>query len=427
MNLEDSADSYYQASAHPPPVTTPLRGTQRAAVAVIGGGISGVSTALHLAERGVDVVVLESHQFGWGASGRSGGQIMPGYCAEQSTIEKLAGKSAARELWTHSMAAMDLLRNRIHQHQIACDLKWNYLHVATNKKRARELHESCAHLSSQYGYEMNYLERDELREVLASDLYYGAAFDAGSGHLHPLNYTLGLASAAQQAGARLHANSRALRIETVAHGVRIHTEQATLDCEQVVYACNAYLHRLESRLAKMMMPVATCIIATEPLGESRARALIANDAAVADTNLVLDYFRLSADWRMLFGGRVSYAGLSPSRLTRALRGRMTRAFPQLANARIDYSWGGYVAITMNRAPQIGRLDSCSWYVQGYSGQGMALSGYFGKLLADGVLGDDADLQCFGAIAHRAFPGGAWLRTPALVAAMSVRRLMDRIG
>ena len=409
-----------------------MRGAQRADVVVIGGGLTGISTALHLAEKGVDVALLESRHVGWGASGRSGGQIIAGYSVDQEVLEKLTGRETARELWDHSLAALAWTRQRIERHGIDCDLTWGYLHAAIKPRHARHLQKWAEHLAGHYNYDrLDYLPRTRLRTVLDSEMYCGAVSDPGSGHLHPLNYCLGLAGAAQQAGARLYQNSTVTAVEGGGDGngakpVTLRTEQGSITCDQVVYGCNAYLNRLQPRLARSIMPVGTCIIATEPLSSDTATALIANRAAVADTNLVLDYYRLSADNRMLFGGRVSYQALEPRRLIRALRRRMSRVFPQLADVRIDYAWGGYVAITRNRAPHIGQLNDTTWFAQGFSGHGMALTGYVGGLLADAVTGDRQRIECFRQIPHRDFPGGAALRTPTLVAVMTCRRLWDKL-
>lgn len=434
MNPQENADSYYRASCKYAIDAQPLHGARRADVAIIGGGITGISAALHLAERGAEVALLEARDFGWGASGRSGGQILAGYSIDQRALERLAGAGRARELWEHSLAALALTRRRIHDAHIDCDLAANYLHVAVRESQARDLRAWAEHLRAQYGYALEYLERARLREILGSEIYAGGVADAHSGHLHPLNYCLGLACAAQRAGAALYRDSAVREVRAAssnasgaASAVTLVTAAGQVQCEQVIYACNAYLADLQPHLAKMIMPVGTYIIATEPLAPALADELIANRAAVADTNLVLDYYRLSADHRMLFGGRVSYSGRAPRNLARPLRRRMLRVFPQLARARVDFAWGGKVAITRNRAPHIGRLDARSWFAQGFSGQGMSLGGYAGGLLADAVMGETARMECFRAIPHRAFFGGPALRAPALVAEMAWRRLADRFA
>ena len=429
MNPHDreTAPSWYEASRRYQISAPQLKGDARADVVVIGGGLSACSTALHLAEKGVDVATLESRHFGWGASGRSGGQIIVGYSAAMQKIEQLVGMECARELWQHSLAAVAWAKARVKQHNIQCDLTPGYLHAATKPRHQRGLNAWLEFLAKRYNFtDMEYLERAQLREILASEQYCGAVSESASGHLHPLNYCLGIAQAAQQAGARLYQKSAVTQVTPSGGGLKVTTAHGSVTCDKVVYACNAYLHRLQPRLAKTIMPVGTCIIATEPLGVARANALIKNRAAVADENLVLDYYRLSADHRMLFGGRVSYLALEPKRLLRTLKLRMLRVFPQLRDAKIDYAWGGYVAITRNRTPHIGQLDSRTWFAQGFSGHGMALSGYAGGLLADAVLGEDARLACFRQLPHKHFPGGALLRTPSLVAVMSARRLVDAL-
>ena len=429
MNPDDRqpAESYYQASRRYTIEAQSLRGNHKADVVVIGGGLTGVSTALHLAEKGVDVALVESRQVGWGASGRSGGQIIIGYSADQRALEKLTGLEHARELWDHSLAAVAWTRERIERHHIDCDFTAGYLHAGIKPRHGRDLQEWVEHLAKHYDYHnLEYIDHTRLREVLGSKIYCGAVADPASGHLHPLNYCLGLARAAQQAGARLYEDSPVTEVDTSGAAITVRSAQGSIACEQVVYGCNAYLHRLQPQLARLIMPVGTCIIATEPLPEHIADGLIANRAAVVDSNLVLDYFRLSADNRMLFGGRVSYLAIEPRRLLRALRRRMLRVFPQLHGVRIDFSWGGYVAITRNRAPHIGCLDERNWFAQGFSGHGMALTGYVGGLLADAVTGDRRRIECFEKIPHKAFPGGPALRTPTLVAAMTARRLWDRL-
>ncbi|NKB62064.1 MAG: FAD-dependent oxidoreductase [Gammaproteobacteria bacterium] len=427
MPIKDrkTADSYYEASRNLNIDAAMVDGDLSGDVVVIGGGLTGSSTALNLAKSGVDVILLEAEHFGWGASGRSGGQIINGYAAEQDTLEELVGMETARELWEHSLGAVEYTRQLIFEYNIDCDLKMGYLHVGVKPKQAQELEQWAEHLSRVYGYEdMTFLERDSLRTRLASERYSGGVFDAGSGHLHPLNYCLGVVRAARDAGARLYERSSVDRITSDSRGKIVHCAKGTIRCDQVVYACNAYLDGLEPEIGKKSMPVGTYIVATEPLSESQALSLIPQREAVADTNFVLDYFRLSKDNRMLFGGRVSYSTLQPLKLTESLKKRMKNVFPQLGNTKIEFSWGGYVSITINRAPHIGQLDHGIWYAQGFSGHGMALSGYVGKLLSEAITVDRERIACFEKIPHKRFPGGSWLRTPALVAAMSYYKLKD---
>ena len=430
MNRQDreTARSWYEATRRYRIDAGRVAGELKADVAVIGGGLTGVSAALCLAERGVSVALLESRHFGWGASGRSGGQIISGYSCDQRVLERLAGLDTARELWDHSLAALEYTRERVRRHGIDCDLRDGYLHVGVKRRHARELAEWAGHLEKVYGYPaLGYHDGEALRAQLRSGLYLAGVSDSLSGHLHPLNYTLGMVKAAGEAGVALYEDATVNRVVPGTGGEQVvETDGGRIRCDGVVYACNAYLDRLHPGLRRLIMPVGTYIIATEPLGEQVAGDLIPGGAAVADTNFVLDYYRLSADTRLLFGGRVSYSTLEPIRLKESLKRRMLRVFPQLAGTRVEYSWGGFVAITRNRAPHIGCLPGNAFHAQGYSGQGMALAGYAGSLLADAVMGERDKLACFERIPHKAFPGGPIMRKPALVAAMAYHRLLDKL-
>ena len=428
LKMDNSvANSYYEFSRNQTVDGSKLSENENAQVVVIGGGLTGCSTALHLAEKGIGVAVLESRNFGWGASGRSGGQIINGFSCEMSYLEATQGKEIAQELWQHSLNSVDYTRKLVEKHNIDCDLEMGYLHLGIKSRQADELKHWAESLAKDYGYEaMEYLDKSELRTVINTEKYQGGMFDPQSGHLHPLNYCLGVVQAAKSAGAKLYSNTQVHRIENIStNKKRVHTETGYIDCDEVVYACNAYLENLAPEIDKKIMPVGTYILATEPMGEEAALGLISNRAAVSDTNFVLDYYRLSADNRMLFGGRVSYSKLEPRKLANSLRKRMLDVFPQTEGMKIDFSWGGYVAITQNRAPHVGKTKDGCWFAHGYSGHGMALTGYIGKLLAEAISGNTESISCFKNISHRSFPGGRLLRTPALVAAMAYYKLKDR--
>lgn len=416
--------SYYAASANPAPRRAPLEGNATADVCVIGGGIAGCSTALHLAERGYRVVLLEGKRIAWGASGRSGGQAIFGFAAGQDKLEAQVGQQVARRMFDISVAALDLLKDRVARHSIDCDLNWGQLHVAIKPRHETELKAWREELADRYGYEsLRWLARDELRQLLVTERYLGGLYDSRSGHLHPLNYTLGLAAAAEFAGATIHEGSDVTRLE---HGdtVVVHTLKGRVRAKHVALCCNAYVDDLAPQLRARIMPVGTYIVATEPLGQSRMQALMRENVAVTDVNWVLDYFRRSADHRLLFGGRVSYSGLDPLNTARATRARMIKVFPQLADVKIEYSWGGYVDITMSRAPDFGRLAPNVYYLQGFSGHGIALTGMAGRLVAETITGQSERFDLFSKLGHRDFPGGRTLRTPALVLAMLWFRLKD---
>jgi len=417
--------SYYAASANPAPLRGPLRGDVSADVCVVGGGIAGCSTALNLAERGYRVVLLEGRRVGWGASGRSGGQAIFGFAAGQDKLVAAVGRETARRMFDVSVEALDVLEQRVARHAIDCDLNFGQVHAAIKPRHETELKAWREELEQDYGYNsLTWLDRQEIGQMLATRRYIGGLHDSRSGHLHPLNYTLGLARACEAAGVQVFDGSQVTRIE---HGgtVTLTTAGGSVRAKHVALCCNAYVdEKVSAKLKARIMPVGTYIVATEPLGEARMKALMRDNVAVTDINWVLDYFRRSADHRLLFGGRVSYSGLQRAYTQRATRARMLSVFPQLADVGIAYSWGGYVDITMNRAPDFGRLAPNVYYLQGFSGHGIALTGMAGQLVAEAIAGHAERFDMFTRLEHRDFPGGPALRTPALVLAMLWFRLKD---
>jgi gamma-glutamylputrescine oxidase len=417
-------DNYYQATAHRVSAQPVLQDTVNADVCVIGAGIAGCSTALHLAQRGYRVVLLEAAEIGFGASGRSGGQLLPGYSSGQAPLVAQLGNDAARQLWDLSVTAVDLATDLIRTHGIECDLQYGHLNVAVKQRQVIELQQQQRELLEQYQYpHARFIEREELRGLLASERYCAALYDSASAHVHPLNYTLGLARAAQQAGVIIYEHTPALNI-TGQESLQIHSSHGIVNARYAVLCANVGNASLSKHLAQRIMPVATYIIATEVLGAERALGLIRNHAAVADINFILDYFRLSVDHRLLFGGRVSYSGRDFRDTSAATRQRMLQVFPQLGDTRIEYSWGGMLDISLNRAPDFGRLQSNVVYLQGFSGHGMALAGLAGKLVAETVAGQAERFDVFAQLKHQHFPGGPLLRTPTLVLAMLWHRLRD---
>jgi gamma-glutamylputrescine oxidase len=416
--------SWYAASANPAPRREALQGEATADVCVVGGGIAGCSTALHLAERGYQVVLLEGRRVAWGASGRSGGQAIFGFAAGQDKLIAQVGRDDARRMFDVSAEALDLLKERVARHAIDCDLHWGQMHVAIKPRHETELQAWQEELARDYGYtSLRWLGRDEVRGLLATERYRGGLYDTRSGHLHPLNYTLGLAAAAEAAGVRICEDSEVTRLEQ-GDTVVVHTAGGHVRAKHVALCCNAYVDQLSPKLRARIMPVGTYIVATEPLGSTRIAALMRENIGVTDVNWVLDYFRRSSDHRLLFGGRVSYSGLDPLNTERATRARMVKVFPQLADVQIEYAWGGYVDITMSRAPDFGRLAPNVYYLQGFSGHGIALTGMAGKLVAEAIAGQAERFDLFTKLEHRDFPGGRALRTPALVLAMLWFRLKD---
>lgn len=417
--------SWYWASLPEVAPRPALAGAAECDVGVVGGGIAGLSAALHLAERGYRVHLLEAERVGWGASGRSGAQAIFGVAAGQDKLSALLGAVDARRVWDMSVEALALLRELIERHRIDCDYVAGQMHVAIKPRHATDLREWHGDLVENYGYRsVSLLDAVDTRRLVASERYIAGLLDTNSGHIQPLKYVRGLATAAERAGAILHETSRVLRYQRRDGRLHLVTAQGELTCRQVVFAGNAWLGGTVPALARRIMPVGTYIVATEPLGESLAAKLLPQNTAVTDINWVLDYFRRSADHRLLFGGRVSYSGLDPFNTTHATRARMLQVFPELRDVRIEYSWGGFVDITLNRAPDFGRLEPDVYYLQGFSGHGIALTGLAGQLVAEAVAGDAERFDVFARIPHRQFPGGALLRRPALVLAMLYYRLRD---
>jgi gamma-glutamylputrescine oxidase len=402
----------------------PLRGEHRADVVVVGGGIAGCSAALHLTKRGYHVALLEARAVGYGASGRSGGQTIFGLAASQGALTDAVGRADARHLFDLSVEALDLTQSLIAEHAIDCDYRANHVHVAVKPRHLAELEDWARELHEEYDYPtVRLLNRDQLQAHVQSERYLGGLIDSRSGHLHPLKFTQGLARAAESAGAMIFENSQVLRYQDGPEVV-VHTGQGTVRCAHLVLCGNAYLGAVAPALARRILGVGTYIIATEPLGEERVRALLPSNAAVADINWILDYFRASADHRLLFGGRVSYSAVQPPHLGESMRKRMVRIFPTLADVKVSHAWGGYLDITMSRAPDFGRLAPNVFYLQGFSGHGMTLTGLAGKLIAEAVAGTAERFDVFARIPHRDFPGGPILRRPSLMMAMLYYRLRD---
>jgi gamma-glutamylputrescine oxidase len=395
-------------------------------VCVVGGGLAGCSSALHLAERGYRVTLLEAQTIGAGASGRSGGQTLAGIACGQAALEKLAGPDDARRIWQLSVEALRLQQARITGHGIDCDYRPGHMQVAIKPRHERELRAELDLLQGRYDYgSLRWMAAEELRATLATDRYRCALLDTAAGHLDPLKYVRGMARAATDAGVTILEGVRAESHQRRRERIEVHTASGErISARSLVLCGNSSLGQFAPTLARKIMGVTTYIIATAPLGRERAEALISNDAAVADTQWVLDYFRRSADHRLLFGGRVSYSGLDTLGTQRVTRARMLRVFPQLADVPIERAWGGTVDITRNRAPHFGQLEPDVYFLQGFSGHGMALTGLAGALVAEAIAEQQERFDVFARLKHRDFPGGRGLRRPILMLAMLAYRLRD---
>ncbi|MGM9488141.1 NAD(P)/FAD-dependent oxidoreductase [Ideonella sp. YS5] len=420
-------DSYYAATVRRGPGYPALSADVDCDVAVVGGGLAGLSAALELAGKGFDTVLLEAREVGWGASGRNGGQAIHGLACDQETIEAQVGLEEARRVWDMSIEALDLIRQRIVDHDIDCDWRDGYLGLATTRGKAEDLSRWADRMDEVYGAGFTRIPEADVRRWIDSPRYKGGIHDPRSGHLHPLKYSLGVAAAATRAGARLHENTHVTAVEPHAGGVRVRTAQGRVNAKQALLAGNVYLQGVSPKLEDRIMPVGTYIVCSAPIAGALCDSLVPTRSAVCDTNFVLDYFRPTNDNRLLYGGRVSYSTLTPRNLAQGMRDRMVGTFPQLAGIGVDHAWGGFVDITMNRAPDFGRLSPQLYYLQGFSGHGLALTGLAGKLVAEAMSGDASRFDVFARLKHHAFPGGRWLRTPALVLGMAWYRLRDLLG
>jgi len=417
-------DSYYVASAGKIPDYPSLDGSMACDICIVGGGLAGISAALNLAERGYAVVLLEGSKLSHAASGRNGGQVINGFACDMDTIARAVGESGAQEAWQMSLEAIDIIDERVRRHKIDCDWERGHVVAAVKPRKYQELVDWHEEASTRFGYKHYQLwDQATLRSHLDSPRYAGGLYDELGGHIHPLKYALGLARAAEAIGVKIFENTPVTRIEQGAEPKAI-TATGTVSCKHLVLAANVFVGDLVPALDHKIMPVGTYVITTESLGEARAKSLINPNFAVADNQFVLDYYRLTADHRVLFGGKVSYSGLPPPNLKEAMRSDMLRVFPQLADVKIEHGWGGFVDITMSRAPHWGRLSPNVYFCQGFSGHGVAVTGLAGKLIGEAIAGTSERLDLFAKIGHLPFPGGKLFRTPSLVMAMAWFRLRD---
>jgi gamma-glutamylputrescine oxidase len=418
--------SWYAATADLLPATAALQGEVRASVCVIGGGYTGLSTALHLAEAGHDVVLLEAHRVGFGASGRNGGQLGSGQRMEQTALEKLVGMEDARHLWQLAEDGKNLVKSLIQKHKIVCHLKPGIAHTCFSAAETAAEHAYTKHLQDDYGYtQIETLDRDQCQALCPSPRYVGGSLDMGAAHLHPLAYALGLARAARAAGVRIFEHSQVLDIDQ-GSTITIHTEQGRVLADHLVIACNGYLGKLNHRTAARVMPINNFIAATQPLGDD-AKRVLTRDIAVADSKFVINYFRLSHDNRLLFGGGESYGYQFPTDIAALVRKPMAQIFPHLADIPIDYAWGGTLAITMRRMPYLARLAPNILTASGYSGHGVGTATHAGQLMALAIDGETSGFDTMARVPAPAFPGGATLRAPMLALAMTWFALRDRLG
>jgi gamma-glutamylputrescine oxidase len=402
-----------------------LKGARRADVCIVGGGYTGLSAALHLAERGLEVVLLEAHRVGFGASGRNGGQVGSGQRQDQDWLEHAAGREAARRMWDMAEEAKALVRGLIERHAMPVTFRPGIVHACRTEAEVRHAHAYAERLARDYGYGLvEPLDRAAIRRLIGSEGFAGGEIDRGAGYIHPLNFALGLAKAAAGAGATIHERSE---VHAIRHGAKITvaTGAGQVTCDHLILACNGYLGGLDRKVAARVMPINNFIVATEPLGP-RAREVLAEPVAVADTRFVVNYWHVSDDGRLIFGGGESYGWRFPD-IVATVRRPMLEVYPQLADVRIDHAWGGTLAITMNRMPAFLRPAPGVLSASGYSGHGVAMATMAGRLMAEAVAGRAEGFDLLAALPQPGFPGGAALRWPLLVLAMTWYSLRDRLG
>lgn len=418
--------SWYAATVPAPEPITEAVGGLTCDICIVGAGFTGLSAALHLAQQGYDVILLEAHRVGFGASGRNGGQVGTGQRVEQDDLEDLVGEDHARALWGLALESVQLVRDLIKDHEMGCKFVDGVIHADHRQRLVQANHDYAKLLQDKYDYDLiRSLDQDEMRHLVGSPAYYGGTLDMGSGHTHPLQFALGLAVAAKAAGVRIYEGSRVTNITNGAPA-KVDTARANIIADHLLLACNGYLGNLQGRVASRVMPINNFIAATRPLSESEATGLIRENHAVADSKFVINYFRLSEDRRMLFGGGESYGYRFPSDIAGLVRKPMSAIFPQLKDIEIDYAWGGTLGITMNRMPHFERLAGNIISASGYSGHGVAMATLGGKLAAEAIAGQAERFDLMADVPTPAFPGGAMMRWPLLVLAMVWYSMRDRL-
>jgi len=423
--LSDHPNSYYTATANHSLELTSLSGHATCDICIIGGGFTGLSAALNLAETGHRVILIEAHRIAWGASGRNGGQVWTGHHWDQHRLEANFGQATAKQLWALSEEGKKIIQTRIKKHHIDCDYRPGILQVACKISHAIYFAENTRKLNDEYDYPMQFLSREQLFKYLGTEIYHGGELDWGAGHFHPLNYALGLAKAAGEAGAVLYEKTPVLSINSSKRLIRT-TRGHNIQAKDIIIACNGYLDKLCPTIAGNIMPINNFIVATEPLGD-RATDIIRKNVAVADSNFVVNYYRLTTDKRLLFGGGENYRRRFPKDIKALVKKHMLGVFPQLRDVGIDYAWGGTLAITMNRLPDIGKIGHHIYYAQGYSGQGVALANLVGQLIGEAINGEPERFELMTRLSTRRFPGGTLLRWPGMLAGMLYYKMSDKWG
>ncbi|AJQ97329.1 NAD(P)/FAD-dependent oxidoreductase [Gynuella sunshinyii] len=417
-------DSYYFATLRYPQSYPLLQHSIDVDTCVIGAGFSGINTAIELADRGRSVAVLEARKVGWGASGRNGGQVLRGIGHDLEQFRNQIGEQGVDTIARMGLEAVDVVLDRIQRFSIDCDVQRGSCDLATKPRHMRDFSKDYEWLKSVgYQYDVELLPADRIREVVGADAYMGGLLDRGGVHLHPLNLIAGEAAAAAAMGVQIFEDSPVIRIEE-GERIRVHTEKGIVSASQLVICANGYVSGLHPELDSRVLPTGTYIVATEPLSDEQCKRILPQNTAVCDQNVALDYYRLSADNRLLFGGRCTYSGRDPKSIRAIIQPRMVRLFPWLKDVKIDYEWGGMLGIGANRLPQIGRLRPNIYYAQAYAGHGVAASHIAAQLMAECICLESNRIEVFERVRHMKFPGGPLLRSPLLALGMMYYRFVD---
>ena len=418
--------SYYAATTNFLGPFSNLKENISCDVCIVGGGYTGLSSAVALSELGYDVVLLEAHRVGFGASGRNGGQVSSGQRWNQTKLVRHFGYEIAEKLWFVGEAAKKQVADLIKKHKIECEFCEGIIHAELKKKNIADLEKEVKFINSAYGYnKVEVLDQQSIKRFLGTDKYIAGTIDRGAGHLHPLKYAIGLAKAARDGGVRIFEKTRVVDIKAQDPITLVTKEKNMVRAKKLVMACNGYIGDLLPKIYSRVLPINNFIVATEPLDSKMARSLIKGNFAVADSKFVVNYYKISSDKRLIFGGGENYRYRFPNDIKSKVRKSMLEIYPQLSEIKIDYAWGGTLAVTMTRLPDFQRLNANVYSASGYSGQGVALASLAGKIIAESIKGESKKFDLMSSLPTPIFPGGRFMRWPIMVLGMLSFKLRDK--
>ena len=420
--------SFYKSTIKPINSKDILDNNLEVDICIIGGGLTGVSSAIHLAEKGYSVVICEARTIGWGASGRNGGQLGNGMRKDQITIEKKLGFDIANEFWKLGLESVQTAIDLTKRYNIDCNIQQGVMSAGCFKNDIKDFEFEINHLEKKYNYsKLELINKDSIKNEINSDMYYSGLINKGSFHINPLKFLIGLVKQLKSLNIKIFENTPITKIENKKDYIIVYSNLKKIRSQKVVVGCNGYLDNLLGGVRNKFMPINNYVLATEPLGEKMAREIIRNNYAICDTRFILDYYRFSEDWRLLFGAGETYTANFTHKSKEFVRKRMIKVFPMLSNVKVDFSWGGTLAITTNRLPHFGQMyNSKLFFAHGYSGHGLALSILAGKLISEKISGKQERFDLFSKIKHTFIPGGDLLRRPIYSSAIFYYKLRDKI-